>query len=320
MCRARHSRTPSTRTSPRAATCWRRRWPGMGLSPDQVAVLSAATELDESAMAVVTVIDHGIQDHFHTDVISVIDSDLRPHHDQPHDRARRNPLDKRLAHHRRRSATRPRQVTQRGKGAGSARHAITTTANAKKCTDEGRLRSPNLRLDGTGPASKVLSHGFESGQRTSGVGALFLEPAKRRSAVASRCANGVRPGAASARIVDSRLHFRAPRGGADVRPVLVQARRTGRPVGDPRRPRHRRDLRPRRRPAASGGQSHQRAPHRRSVEQPHLRQGQRARQVPAGPVGRHRGRARRPCRCARPTVRSGRSATAHPTSRTPLPS
>ena len=35
----------------------------MGLSPDQVAVLSAATRLDESAMAVVTVIDHGIQDH-----------------------------------------------------------------------------------------------------------------------------------------------------------------------------------------------------------------------------------------------------------------
>lgn len=48
----------------------------MGLSPDQVAVLSAATQLDESAMAVVTVIDHGIQDHFHPDVVSVIDSDL----------------------------------------------------------------------------------------------------------------------------------------------------------------------------------------------------------------------------------------------------
>ena len=51
-------------------------------------------------------------------------------------------------------------------------------------------------LDGTGPASKVLSHGFESGQRTSGVRALFLEPAKCRCAVASRCADGVRPGAA----------------------------------------------------------------------------------------------------------------------------
>ena len=48
----------------------------LGLSPDQVAVLSAATALDESAMGVVTVIDHGIQDHFHTDGISVIDSEF----------------------------------------------------------------------------------------------------------------------------------------------------------------------------------------------------------------------------------------------------
>jgi hypothetical protein len=48
----------------------------LGLSPDQVAVLSAACHLDESAMAVVSVIDHGIQNHFHPDVISVIDSEL----------------------------------------------------------------------------------------------------------------------------------------------------------------------------------------------------------------------------------------------------
>ncbi len=48
----------------------------LGLSPDQVAVLSAATSLDESAMAVVTVIDHGVQDHFHSDGVSVIDSEL----------------------------------------------------------------------------------------------------------------------------------------------------------------------------------------------------------------------------------------------------
>ena len=48
----------------------------LGLSPDQVAVLSAATSLDESAMAVVTVIDHGVQDHFHEDGVSVIDSEL----------------------------------------------------------------------------------------------------------------------------------------------------------------------------------------------------------------------------------------------------
>ena len=48
----------------------------LGLSPDQVAVLSAAARLDESAMAVVTVIDHGIKPHVHPDVISVIDSAL----------------------------------------------------------------------------------------------------------------------------------------------------------------------------------------------------------------------------------------------------
>ncbi len=48
----------------------------LGLSPDQVAVLSAAARLDESAMAVVTVIDHGIKPHVHPDVISVIDSEF----------------------------------------------------------------------------------------------------------------------------------------------------------------------------------------------------------------------------------------------------
>ena len=48
----------------------------IGLSPDQVAVLSAACHLDESAMAVVSVIDHGIKNHFHPDVISVIDSEF----------------------------------------------------------------------------------------------------------------------------------------------------------------------------------------------------------------------------------------------------
>jgi hypothetical protein len=48
----------------------------LGLSPDQVAVLSAAARLDQSAMAVVTIIDHGIKPHVHPDVISVIDSEL----------------------------------------------------------------------------------------------------------------------------------------------------------------------------------------------------------------------------------------------------
>lgn len=48
----------------------------LGLSPDQVAVLSAAARLDESAMAVVSVLDHGITPRVHPDVISVIDSEL----------------------------------------------------------------------------------------------------------------------------------------------------------------------------------------------------------------------------------------------------
>lgn len=48
----------------------------LGLSPDQVAVLTAATALDESALAAVTVIDHGIKSTFHDDSVAVIDSEL----------------------------------------------------------------------------------------------------------------------------------------------------------------------------------------------------------------------------------------------------
>ena len=39
-------------------------------------MLSAAARMDESAMAVVTVIDHGIKPQVHPDVISVVDSEL----------------------------------------------------------------------------------------------------------------------------------------------------------------------------------------------------------------------------------------------------
>lgn len=48
----------------------------IGLSPDQVAVLSAANQLDESAMACISVIDHGIENHFHPDVIAIADSEF----------------------------------------------------------------------------------------------------------------------------------------------------------------------------------------------------------------------------------------------------
>ena len=154
----------------------------------------AGLRLDESAMAVVSVIDHGITRTVHPDVLGCR---LRIRPDQPHeyDRARRDALDQRLAHLPRGSASRPDPPAY---AVGPGR------------TDNAPMTPPVIG-DATGPASKVLSHGFEPGQRTSGVGALFLEPAKCRCTVAPRCANGVRSGAAPARVADSRLRFRAAR-------------------------------------------------------------------------------------------------------------
>jgi hypothetical protein len=48
----------------------------LGLSPDQVAILSAATRMDESAMAVVAVIEHGIKKNVHPDVLTIADTEL----------------------------------------------------------------------------------------------------------------------------------------------------------------------------------------------------------------------------------------------------
>jgi hypothetical protein len=48
----------------------------LGLSPDQVAILSALTRMDESAMAVVAVIEHGIKKTVHPDVLTVADTEL----------------------------------------------------------------------------------------------------------------------------------------------------------------------------------------------------------------------------------------------------
>jgi ESX secretion-associated protein EspG len=48
----------------------------LGFSPDQVAILSAATRMDESAMAVVAVIEHGIKKTVHPDVLTVADTEL----------------------------------------------------------------------------------------------------------------------------------------------------------------------------------------------------------------------------------------------------
>jgi sulfur relay (sulfurtransferase) DsrF/TusC family protein len=48
----------------------------LGLSPDQVAILSAVTRMDESAMAVVAVIEHGIKKTVHPDVLTVADTEL----------------------------------------------------------------------------------------------------------------------------------------------------------------------------------------------------------------------------------------------------
>ena len=50
-------------------------------------VLSAATRMDESAMAVVAVIDHGIKPTVHPDVTDGRRHRTRPHHDQLHDRS-----------------------------------------------------------------------------------------------------------------------------------------------------------------------------------------------------------------------------------------
>ena len=47
----------------------------LGLSPDQVAVLVAGTRMDESAMAVVTVVDHGATRYVHPAVLTVIDTE-----------------------------------------------------------------------------------------------------------------------------------------------------------------------------------------------------------------------------------------------------
>jgi hypothetical protein len=48
----------------------------LGLSPDQVAILSAATRMDESAMAVVAVIEHGIKKKVHPDVLTIADTEF----------------------------------------------------------------------------------------------------------------------------------------------------------------------------------------------------------------------------------------------------
>jgi hypothetical protein len=48
----------------------------LGLSPDQVAVLSAAVRMDESAMAVVAVVEHGVKQRVHPNVLSVIDTEF----------------------------------------------------------------------------------------------------------------------------------------------------------------------------------------------------------------------------------------------------
>ena len=48
----------------------------LGLQPQQAEVLAAATRLDESAMAVAMVIDHGIAQHIHPRVVTVADTEF----------------------------------------------------------------------------------------------------------------------------------------------------------------------------------------------------------------------------------------------------
>ncbi|BBZ15020.1 ESX secretion-associated protein EspG [Mycobacterium branderi] len=47
----------------------------LGLAPQQAQVLTAAARLDESAMAVVAVVDHGIKRHVHQRVLTVADTE-----------------------------------------------------------------------------------------------------------------------------------------------------------------------------------------------------------------------------------------------------
>jgi EspG family len=47
----------------------------LGLQPAQAEVLTAATRPDESAMAVIAVVDHGISHHVHQRVLTVADTD-----------------------------------------------------------------------------------------------------------------------------------------------------------------------------------------------------------------------------------------------------
>jgi hypothetical protein len=48
----------------------------LGLLPDQADVVAAAARLDESAMAVVAVIDHGVTDFVHPRVLTVVDTEF----------------------------------------------------------------------------------------------------------------------------------------------------------------------------------------------------------------------------------------------------
>jgi hypothetical protein len=48
----------------------------LGLLPDQADVVAAAACLDESAMAVVAVIDHGVTQYVHPKVLTVVDTEF----------------------------------------------------------------------------------------------------------------------------------------------------------------------------------------------------------------------------------------------------
>jgi EspG family len=48
----------------------------LGLMPDQIDVIAAAARMDESAMAVVAVIDHGVKQYVHPRVLTVVDTEF----------------------------------------------------------------------------------------------------------------------------------------------------------------------------------------------------------------------------------------------------
>ena len=81
-------------------------------------MLSAATRMDESAMAVVAVIEHGVKKQVHPDVLTVADTEFGRITISYTTGPDGTPVDEHLAHVARRPPPRPCQLAQRGEAGG----------------------------------------------------------------------------------------------------------------------------------------------------------------------------------------------------------